>query len=147
MCIALAVTVGMLHSAQQQRDEAKYSLGQAKEREDSLRKTLDLQRDLYNDARKTNDEYWNRVKTAESESSRLADDLRSGSRRLSVNATCLPAASPVSGAFSGTDGAAPRLNASAERDYLSLSAGIKKQFAQIVGLQAELKSCLRGRAQ
>lgn len=135
-----------LDTVKAERDYANEQVVQADAREQSIRKTLGLQRELYGDTKKVNDEYWQRVETAEAESARLADDLRNGNKRLSVNATCVPGASSNTGTIESTDVSRPRLTDSAERGYLRLEAGIKQQRAQIEGLQTYVTTvCLKQR--
>jgi len=135
-----------LDTVKAERDQSVEQLAQADAREESIRKTLGLQRELYADTQKVNDDYWQRVETAEAESARLADDLRNGSKRLSVNATCVPRASTNPGTVSSPDDASPRLTDSAQRGYLRLEAGIKAQRAQIEGLQTYITTvCLKQR--
>lgn len=135
-----------LDTVKAERDYATEQMAQADAREESIRKTLGLQRELYADTQKVNDEYWQRVETAEAESARLADDLRNGSKRLSVNATCVSRTSTNPGTVSGPDDASPRLTDSAQRNYLRLEAGIKAQRAQIEGLQTYITTvCLKQR--
>lgn len=135
-----------LDNVKAERDQATEQAAQASAREESIRKTLGIQRELYADTQKVNDEYWQRVETAEAESARLADDLRNGSKRLSVNATCVPGAGRDSTAIKSSDATSPRLTDSAERGYLRLEAGIKQQRAQIEGLQTYITTvCLKQR--
>lgn len=135
-----------LDSVKAERDSLSEQVQQAGAREESMRKTLGLQRELYADTQKVNDEYWNRVTTAESEVSRLADDLRNGDKRLSVKATCVPGAGKDPAAIRRPDDASPRLTDSAQRDYLNLRSGIERQRAQIEGLQTYITTvCLKQR--
>lgn len=148
--IASAMACGYLglrlDAVKAERDYATDQASQASAREESIRHTLGLQRELYADTQKVNDEYWQRVETAEAESARLADDLRTGNKRLSINATCVPGPSPNAATIASTDGSSPRLTDSAERGYLRLEAGIKQQRAQVEGLQAYINTvCLKRR--
>lgn len=135
-----------LDSVKAERDSLSEQVQQAGAREESMRKTLGLQRELYADTQKVNDEYWNRVTTAEAEVSRLADDLRNGGKRLSVKATCVSGAGKDSAAITSSHDASPRLTDSAQRDYLNLRSGIERQRAQIEGLQTYITTvCLKQR--
>lgn len=135
-----------LDTVKAERDYSVDQLQQADAREESIRKTLGLQRELYADTQKVNDEYSDRIATAEAENARLADDLRNGNRRLSVSATCMLGANANTGPIKGADDASPRLTDSAQRDYLDLRAGIKRQRAQIEGLQTYITTvCLKQR--
>ena len=85
---------------------------------------------------------------ARTENSRLADAVRSGERRLRVNATCTPAAGTGVPQASGTagvaDAAGPRLDDAAERDYFRLRDGIATARQQIAGLQEYIRGvCLK----
>jgi prophage endopeptidase len=66
----------------------------------------------------------------------LASDVRSGQRRLRLNATCTTSAVPQApGTARVDDAAGPRLDGTAERDYFNLRAGIETATKQIAGLQ------------
>jgi len=84
---------------------------------------------------------------AKSEIDRLAADVRRGTSRLRVAATC-PAAPGASTeahpAASVDDGTGPRLTDAAQRDYFALRAGIETATKQIGGLQEYvLNVCLK----
>lgn len=146
MALACGYLVVSLDMVKAQRDYAAEQLKQADAREESIRHTLGIQRELYADTQKVNDEYSNRLNAAESESSRLAANLRNGGKRLSVNATCVPGAGSSSSAIKRNDATAPRLTDSAQQGYLDLRAGIQRQRAQIEGLQTYITTvCLKQR--
>lgn len=80
---------------------------------------------------------------AKSEIERLRTDLGNGTKRLRIAASCpkLPEATASSGKLDATS---PRLNDSAERDYLSLIERIRTATAMINGLQEYINNqCLR----
>lgn len=80
---------------------------------------------------------------AKSEIERLRADLSNGTKRLRIAASCpkLPEATASSGK---PDATSPRLNDSAERDYLSLVERIRTATAMINGLQEYINhQCLR----
>lgn len=80
---------------------------------------------------------------AKSEIERLRTDLGNGTKRLRIAASCpkLPEATASSGK---PDATSPRLNDSAERDYLSLVERIRTATAMINGLQEYINhQCLR----
>lgn len=80
---------------------------------------------------------------AKSEIERLRADLSNGTKRLRLAASCpkLPEATASSGE---PDATSPRLNDSAERDYLSLVERIRTATAMINGLQDYINhQCLR----
>ncbi|MEG1654684.1 MAG: lysis protein [Hafnia sp.] len=80
---------------------------------------------------------------AKSEVERLRTDLGNGTKRLRIAASCpkLPEATASSGK---PDATSPRLNDSAERDYLSLVERIRQSETMINGLQEYIKhQCLR----
>lgn len=80
---------------------------------------------------------------AKSEIERLRADLSNGTKRLRISASCpkLPEATASSGKLDATS---PRLNDSAERDYLSLVERIRTATAMINGLQEYINhQCLR----
>jgi len=101
-----------LESVKGERDASSEQAAQASAREASIRSTLSLQRNLYAETQRSNDEYWQRVQIAEGERDKLADDLRNGSSSLQLNATCVPTvrAGTDSKTISSSDGSAPRLN-------------------------------------
>ncbi|MGP1680777.1 MAG: lysis protein [Giesbergeria sp.] len=84
---------------------------------------------------------------ARTENSRLADAVRTGERRLRLNATCTSARVGVPqapGATSVVDAAGPRLDDAAERDYFRLREGISTAQQQIAGLQDYVRDvCLK----
>ena len=86
--------------------------------------------------------YAKELADAKSENDRLRADVESGSKRLRVNATC-PA--PNASATSSVDDAtSPRLNDSAQRDYLNLRERIGTATKQIAGLQDYITNiCLK----
>lgn len=145
--ILAAGYLGMrLDTVKAERDYAADQLQQADAREESIRKTLGLQRELYADTQKVNDEYSDRIAVAQIENARLADDLRNGGKRLSINATCVPGTGSSSAAIQHNDATAPRLTDSAQQGYLDLRAGIQRQRAQIEGLQTYITTvCLKQR--
>lgn len=86
------------------------------------------------------------LKSAKEENDRLRGDVADGRRRLQLKASC-PAdsrnLSSVTGTAGMADGAGPRLDVVAERDYWRLRAGIAAADNQIAGLQEYVrKVCL-----
>ena len=84
---------------------------------------------------------------ATDETSRLADAVRSGERRLHLNATCAPSRVGVpqaTGAPAVADAAGPRLDDTAERDYFRRTGASATARQQIAGLQDYVKDvCLK----
>lgn len=83
-----------------------------------------------------------------SENTRLADAVRTGQRRLRLNATRTPSAETgvpeAASAASVADAEGPRLTAAAERNYFDLRAGIATAQQQIAGLQDYVRDvCLK----
>lgn len=76
---------------------------------------------------------------AKSEIERLRTDLGNGTKRLRIAASCpkLPEASATTGK---PDATGPRLNDSAERDYLSLVERIRQSETMINGLQSYIRT-------
>ena len=76
---------------------------------------------------------------AKSEIERLRTDLGNGTKRLRIAASCpkLPEATASSGK---PDATSPRLNDSAERDYLSLVERIRQSETMINGLQSYIRT-------
>lgn len=76
---------------------------------------------------------------AKSEIERLRTDLGNGTKRLRIAASCpkLPEAASATGK---PDAASPRLNDSAERDYLSLVERIRQSETMINGLQSYIRT-------
>ncbi|AXA66766.1 lysis protein [Pseudomonas oryzihabitans] len=86
------------------------------------------------------------MQNAKYENDRLRGDVADGRRRLQLKASCsadsrnLPNAT---GAASLDDGAGPRLDGAAERDYWRLRNGIATALNQIAALQSYIKTaCL-----
>lgn len=86
--------------------------------------------------------YAKELADAKSENDRLRADVESGAKRLHLNATCKPSSTT---ATSGMDDAtSPRLNDSAQRDYLNLREQIGTATKQIAGLQEYITNiCLK----
>ena len=76
---------------------------------------------------------------AKSEIERLRTDLGNGTKRLRIAASCpkLPEATASSGK---SDANSPRLNDSAERNYLSLVERIRQSETMINGLQSYIRT-------
>lgn len=76
---------------------------------------------------------------AKSEIERLRTDLGNGTKRLRIAASCpkLPEATAATGK---PDATSPRLNDSAERDYLSLVERIRQSETMINGLQSYIRN-------
>lgn len=76
---------------------------------------------------------------AKSEIERLRTDLGNGTKRLRIAASCpkLPEATAATGK---PDATSPRLNDSAERDYLSLVERIRQSETMINGLQSYIRT-------
>jgi prophage endopeptidase len=76
---------------------------------------------------------------ARNEVDRLRIDIANGTKRLHINASCprLPEA-PTSA--SGSNAGSPRLNNSAQRDYLTLRERISTATTMIAGLQDYIKT-------
>lgn len=80
---------------------------------------------------------------AKSEVERLAADLGNGTKRLRIAASC-PKLPETATTASKPDATSPRLNDSAERDYLSLVERIRQSETMINGLQSYIRTqCLR----
>jgi prophage endopeptidase len=138
------LTIVQLENTQAQLVITKDELGQSIRQVDSLKSTLQLQRQLYKDTQAVSDEYDAKINALQSDKDKLSRDLADGSLRVSVNATCVRPARNSS-TISQPDAAAPRLTDSAQRDYLDLRSGIQRQAAQITGLQTYIKTvCLKG---
>lgn len=76
---------------------------------------------------------------AKSEIERLRTDLGNGTKRLRIAASCpkLPEATVATGK---PDATSPRLNDSAERNYLSLVERIRQSETMINGLQSYIRT-------
>lgn len=80
---------------------------------------------------------------AKSEIERLRTDLGNGTKRLRIAASC-PKLPETTASTVEPDATSPRLNDSAERDYLSLIERIKQSETMINGLQSFIRTqCLR----
>ena len=85
--------------------------------------------------------YTQELNDAQAEIDRLTDDLAAGRKRLRLNAVCEDGATAAAGE---PDAAAPRLNDSAERDYLRLRERIGTATTQILGLQEFIRTQCAG---
>ena len=80
---------------------------------------------------------------AKSEIERLRADLGNGTKRLRIAASC-PKLPETTSATVEPDATSPRLNDSAERDYLSLIERIRQSETMINGLQSYIRTqCLK----
>jgi len=87
------------------------------------------------------EKYTRELSDAQAEIDRLTDDLAAGRKRLRLNAVCEDSATAATGE---PDAAAPRLNDSAERDYLRLRERIGAATTQILGLQEYIRTQCAG---
>lgn len=85
--------------------------------------------------------YTQELNDAQAEIDRLTDDLAAGRKRLRLNAVCEDRTTAGPGE---PDAAAPRLNDSAERDYLRLRERISTATTQILGLQEYIRTQCAG---
>lgn len=119
-------------------EQADKAVLQSEARVKSLRTTLALQRELAVDQAATETNYLTEVKDAQDEAERLRRCIADGTCGLRVAATCVR----VDGAATAAgepDAGTPRLTAAAERAYPALVEGLKRQRAQITGLQDQLR--------
>lgn len=87
--------------------------------------------------------YTKELADAKSENERLRADIATGTKRLQLNATCTKPVPKTTAPASVDDVTSPRLNESAERDYLTLRERIDIATSQINGLQAYITNvCL-----
>lgn len=70
----------------------------------------------------------------------LADDVRSGQRRLRLNAVCTGSSGKTPGSPGVDDGTGARLTPEAERNYFGLRADIETANKQIAGLQEYVRN-------
>lgn len=88
--------------------------------------------------------YTKELADAKSENERLRADVANGTKRLQLNATCQKPVSKTTGPASVDDVTSPRLNESAQRDYLSLRERIETITKQLTGLQEYVREqCLK----
>lgn len=125
-----------------QADLAAISNAAAQQVRNALAKQQEAQQAVAELDRKQTEE----LKNALEENDRLRGDVADGRRRLQLKASC-PAdsrnLSNATGAASLADGAGPRLDGSAERDYWRLRDDIATANRQIAGLQQYVRTvCL-----
>lgn len=141
MAEAATETEGRAHQA----DLAAISNAAAQQITQAMAKQQEAQQALADLDRKHTED----LKNAKDENDRLRGDVADGHRRLQLKASC-PADSrgvPSStGAAGLADGAGPRLDAAAERDYWRLRDDITTARSQIAGLQQYIRTvCLAPR--
>ncbi len=86
--------------------------------------------------------YYGELADAKANIEQLERDVAAGRKRLQLNATCPENGAP--GTTGVDDGAGPRLNDSAERDYFTLRERIETVTSQLNGLQQYVREqCLR----
>lgn len=88
--------------------------------------------------------YMQELLNAKSQVETLRVDLNSGAKRLHIAASC-PKLPEIAAAAAGKpDATGPRLNDSAERDYLSLVERIRQSETMINGLQSYIRTqCMK----
>ena len=141
--VARAEAATERESKAHQADLAAISNAAAQQVTQALAKQREAQQAVADLDRKHTEE----LKSAKEENVRLRGDVADGRRRLQLKASC-PANSrnvPSStGAASLADGASPRLDDAAERDYWSLRSGIATARNQIAALQQYVREvCLK----
>lgn len=128
-----------------QADLAAISNAAAQQVREALTKQQDAQKKVAEMDRKHTEE----LKSAKEENDRLRGDVADGRRRLQLKASCPTGSGSVpitTGASGMADGAGPRLDAAAERDYWRLRDDIYTARSQIAGLQQYIKTvCLAPR--
>lgn len=137
--LLLAGVTWRLDHVTSERDDAVTQRDTAKRSVASLRGTLRLQRELATDRAAIETTYLEEKQRAEDYAESLRRCLADGTCRLRVAATCpgvrVDGAGPATGE---PDAGAPELTAAARRAYPALVAGLKRQRAQILGLQEQL---------
>ncbi|WP_256664706.1 MULTISPECIES: lysis protein [unclassified Pseudomonas] len=111
-----------------------------------VREALAKQQEAHQAVSELDRKHTEEMKNALDENDRLRGDVADGRRRLRLQASC-PASGgnvPIATGTAGLgDGAAPRLDDSAERDYWRLRDGIAIARNQIAALQSYIKTaCL-----
>lgn len=137
--LLFAAALWRLDHVTSERDAAVKAAEQGAAAVTSLRDTIALQRDLANDQAAIETTYLQEKQRAEDYAESLRRCLAAGTCGLRVAATC-PGV-PMGGAATaagGPDAGTPRLTAAAEQAYPALAAGLKRQRAQILGLQEQL---------
>lgn len=137
--VATAETETANERTAHQADLAEISKAAAQQVRDALAKQQEAQQAVADLDRKHTEE----LKSAKEENDRLRGDVADGRRRLQLKASC-PADSRnvpgTTGAASLADGAGPRLDDSAQRDYWTLIDRIAEAKQQIAGLQQYARS-------
>lgn len=126
-----------------QADLAKISNAAAQQVREALAKQQEAQQKVADLDRKHTEEMQN----AKYENDRLRGDVADGRRRLQLKASCPASGSNLPKTTSTAslgDGAGPRLDDAAERDYWSLRSGIATARNQIAALQQYVREvCLK----
>lgn len=143
--VARAEAATERESKAHQADLAAISNAAAQQVTQALAKQQEAQQAVADLDRKHTEE----LKSAKEENVRLRGDVADGRRRLQLKASC-PADSRnvpnATGAASLADGAGPRLDGAAERDYWRLRDDIATANRQIAGLQQYVRTvCLAPR--
>lgn len=133
MFIALLGLVFGLAYYQGKVTRLKGEVSAANKAVNNLQDTIGIIRAKNKVANEIDIKYAKELADAKSENDRLRADVESGSKRLHVNASCkVPNTSTTSIV---DDATSPRLNESAQRDYLNLREWIGTATKQIAGLQ------------
>lgn len=137
--VARAEAATERESRAHQADLAAISNAAAQQVTQALAKQQEAQQAVADLDRKHTEE----LKSAKEENVRLRGDVADGRRRLQLKASC-PADSRnvpnATGTASLADGAGPRLDGAAERDYWTLIDRIAEAKQQIAGLQQYARS-------
>lgn len=137
---ALWLQHARIESVTAQRDDYAQQAATSAARIESMQNTAKIQRELSAESQATAQRFQDAANEADQQSATLSSDLAAARKRLQVHGVCVPGSGITGANASSPNAATIRLDASAERDYLSLTSGIAKQRAQIIGLQDRVRS-------
>lgn len=144
ICLLFVMLIGITYY-QGRVEKLKHDVDEISKVVKEHQATIDLMTTRNKLAAELDIKYAKELADAKSENDRLRADVESGSKRLHVNATCkAPSTSSTSTTSSVDDATSPRLNDSAQRDYLNLRERIGTATKQIAGLQDYITNiCLK----
>lgn len=129
-----------IESISAQRDEYAQQASTSAARIASMQATAKLQRELNTESQAAAQRFQEASNDADQQSLALSSDLAAARKRLQVHGVCVSSPGVARADAGSADATTIRLDANAERNYLSLTSGIAKQRAQIIGLQDRVRS-------
>ncbi|EOX4278471.1 lysis protein [Vibrio cholerae] len=144
LVLSLIASSSLLYVKTVQLDSAKQALSEANLKIDSYVKSQELQKQRIEKLAEIGDQSAKELRNAHDEINRLADQLRSGPKRVYVKASCPKPVPDTATTGSVGDAGAARLSDTAREDYLRLRQMMAENLQQAKYLQDYIKTqCLQ----